>query len=82
MITKAQAMNHHGQFMHMTAKDSTGAPVVCRTNGKCQVWKTRPNDFKLPVKYGLRDCFYITPENAADWCTPENYPVEKELFRK
>ena len=66
MITKDQAMTKR-HFSHVTLKDSRGNPVVCRANGKCQTWKTRPNDFKLPVKYGLYQYFYITPENADEW---------------
>lgn len=66
MITKNQAMTKR-YFSHVTLKDSRGNPVRCRASGKCQTWKTRPNDFKLPVKYGLYQCFYITPENAAEW---------------
>jgi len=54
-------------FHHKTAKNADGTPVRARVNGKCKTWKTRPDDFRLPVKYGLRDCFYLTPENAADW---------------
>ena len=54
-------------FYHRTLKDSRGEPVKCRVNGKCKLWKTRPADFRLPVKYGLYDCFYITPENASEW---------------
>ena len=35
-----------------------------RANGKCQTWKTRPNEFKLPIKHGLHEYGYITHENA------------------
>lgn len=36
-----------------------------RSNGKCQTWKTRPEDFSLPIKYGFRGPYtYITPTNA------------------
>lgn len=68
-ITKAQAIaaRYRDQFVHATLKDSAGAPVRCRVNGTCQTWKTRPDDFRLPVKHGLRECFYITPSNAAQW---------------
>lgn len=66
MITKAQAMTAR-HFEHVTLKDSRGAPVRCRASGQCQTWVTRPDDFKLPVKYGLKQSFYITPANAADW---------------
>ena len=66
MITKDQAMTRL-LFKHVSLKDSRGNPVVCRAAGKCQTWKTRPEEFKLPVKYGLYQHFYITPENAHEW---------------
>lgn len=66
MITKDQAMTKR-YFSHVTLKDSRGNPVRCRATGKCQTWKTRPDNFKLPVKYGLYMSFYITPENADQW---------------
>jgi hypothetical protein len=35
-----------------------------RANGACKTWKTRPADFRLPVKWGLRSYDAITPANA------------------
>jgi len=69
MITKKMAVNsmYRQEFHHISLKNADGTPVRCRVNGKCKVWKTRPKDFQFPVKYGLKDCFYITPENAGDW---------------
>jgi len=66
MVTKAQAMTARN-FVHVRLKNADKTPVRCRANGTCQTWKTRPDDFKLPVKYGLKECFYITPANAGDW---------------
>lgn len=69
MLTKEQAVAlRYGQELHhVSKKDSRGAPMRIRVSGKCQTWKTRPNDFKLPVKYGLYENGYITPSNADDW---------------
>ena len=39
-------------------------PINWRANGKCQTWKTRPDEFKLPIKHGLYDYDYLTHENA------------------
>lgn len=66
MITKTDALTRQ-QFFHVTARNSDGTAVRCRANGACKTWKTRPDDFRLPVKYGLRDCFYLTPSNADEW---------------
>lgn len=74
MITKdiAVALKHGQTLYHMKiTMANCKTPARCRVSGKCQTWKTRPNEFKLPVKHGLRDCFYITEHNAADWTTSE-----------
>lgn len=65
--TQAEALAHRTTLEHRTAKNSDGSPKRCRVNGKCQTWKTRPDDFKLPVKEGLYGTGYITPLNAAEW---------------
>jgi hypothetical protein len=39
-------------------------PNKWRASGKCKTWKTRPNEFKLPIKYGLYESGYLTHENA------------------
>jgi hypothetical protein len=69
MITKtiAARAQRRQEFLHKSLKDSRGNPVKCRVNGACKTWKTRPDDFQLPVKHGLKQCFYITPENAHEW---------------
>jgi len=37
-----------------------------RRNGATRVWKTRPNDFSIPVKAGLRSCARITEMSLVD----------------
>lgn len=66
MITKQDAMTAR-HFEHVTMKNADGTPLRARANGKCQTWKTRPDEFKLPCKYGLKQCFYIENTNASDW---------------
>lgn len=69
MITKEIAVNAmiYQTFHHVSLKNADGTPVRCRVNGACKTWKTRPGDFRLPVKHGLKQCFYITPANAGEW---------------
>ena len=66
MITKQIAITAR-HFEHKTAKNKDGTPLRCRAMGQCKVWKTRPDDFKLPVKYGMYNSFYIDNSNANDW---------------
>jgi len=69
MISKhtATSLGHRCELHHVKLKNADGTPVRCRVNGACKTWKTRPDDFRLPVKHGLKHCFYITPANAAQW---------------
>jgi hypothetical protein len=73
MITKEQAMafDHRKELWHVSEKNADGTPVRCRVNGKCKTWKTRPNEFRLPVKHGLRNCFYIDERSAWVWYDPK-----------
>ena len=56
------------EFWHRYERNADGTPVRCRKSGQLKTWKTRPGDFKQPVKYGLKNSFYLTPANIADWC--------------
>lgn len=72
MITKDIATNlkHGTELRHVTLKNADKISAVrCRVNGQCKTWKTKPAEFQLPVKHGLKQCFYITPANADQWET-------------
>jgi len=68
-MTKEQATqaDYRTTLEHTTIKNADGSPARCRVNGRCKTWKTRPDDFKLPVKHGLYNCFYINQDNAEEW---------------
>jgi hypothetical protein len=68
MITREQAVGFPlGKTLyHISEKNADGSPVRVRVTGKCKTWKTKPA-WRLPVKYGLRHSFYITPENNHRW---------------
>ena len=54
-------------FSSVKLTDSRGSPVQCRQNGKLKTWKREPGRWQLPVKHGLRQCFYITGDNGEAW---------------
>lgn len=68
-MTKTDAVNstYRQVFYHVTERNADGSAVRARVNGRCKTWVTRPTEFRLPVKYGLRHCFYITQENMGAW---------------
>lgn len=35
-----------------------------RRNGQTKLWKTRPNDFRIPIKHGLHAYSYLDQDNA------------------
>ncbi len=36
-----------------------------RRNGKTKLWKTRPNDFRIPIKFGFKLCGAIDHSDLA-----------------
>ena len=64
-ITIEQAKNLKvGQTVYLIGfYNSDGTAQRYRVTGKVKTWKTRPNEFKVPVKRGLYEHGYITPEN-------------------
>ena len=66
-VTKENQENVREFFSHVSLKDSKGNPVRCRRNGATKIWKTRPDEFRIPVIYGLYEYFYIDQNNAKDW---------------
>jgi len=73
MITKEQLIKLAGNGILYAGhvKDSKGNPAKARLNGKIKLWKTRPDDFSQPMKYGIKQCFYLEPGNVHKWFITE-----------
>lgn len=48
-------------YTHRYWKDANGK--MWRRNGATKTWKTRPGEFRIPVKFGLYSYDYITHTN-------------------
>lgn len=72
MMTKDQlsTLSRGTILFHRTIKAADGNPLRARVNGAIRTWKRNPARFQLPMKYGLKQCFYIDPANIADWRLP------------
>ncbi len=66
MITKDQAISAN-RFEHTVLKNADGTPLRARRNGKTKTWKTRPNEFNVPIKVGLYTYGYITDADSKSW---------------
>lgn len=92
MITKEQALAlRYGQELHCevvhTCKRTTGPRggvkehiVRVRVSGVCKTWKTRPTEFRVPVKYGLYESSAITETNARSFHLPEDCMADQRWF--
>lgn len=87
MITKDEALTanefHYTGKQQCTATTGTRGGVKlsyvkARRNGKTQTWKTRPDEFRVPVKHGLYEYGEITLSDAENWHTAENCPLREQ----
>lgn len=84
MITKEQALNasefHYGECTRTTGPRGGVQETVerWRRSGSTQVWKTRTRDFRVPVKYGMRNHSAITQYNAHEFHTEDDCPLNKD----
>jgi hypothetical protein len=50
-----------GQVLyHRAFRNADGSPQRWKVNGKIKLWKTRPDEIKIPVKNGLKNFGYVT----------------------
>lgn len=61
-LSQAKKLSPGDMLYHRINKNADDTPQRWRVNGKVKTWKTRPNDVKIPVKQGLRNCDYLTEE--------------------
>lgn len=79
MITKEDAVNaNYGEIFHYEAACTPNRTERWRANGACKTWKSEPrkHEFRLPVKYGLRDYGYITETNADEFHKQSECPYD------
>ena len=55
---------------HKELRNADQTPLRARISGRPKLWKTRPEEFRLPAKYGFKHCFYITERDAEMWELP------------
>ena len=71
MVTRDQAIaasNEWGRVVFHYAPACTAKRIErWRVNGAIKLWKTRPEEFRLPIKYGLRSYSYLTDSNAHEF---------------
>ena len=69
MLTFEEAVSAH--YFHANHEPG-GKVYTWRRNGRTKTWKTRPGEFRIPVKYGLYQYGYIFHSTAHLYHTEEN----------
>jgi hypothetical protein len=68
MITADQLRTLHiypGQIIYQADRSNADySPRRWKVNGQIKFWKTRPSEFRIPVKNGMYGFGYITDKNA------------------
>jgi hypothetical protein len=83
VVTKEQAMSadmfHYGTCTRTTGPRGGVTEHVeqWRRNGSTQVWKTRPGEFRVPIKYGMRGYSQLTDGNASEFHTEADCPLHR-----
>ncbi len=82
MITKDQAMkcqdfHYNGCTRRIGPRGGvTEKTESWRRNGVTKVWKTRPDEFRVPLKYGLKAYGELTHLNASEFHVEGDCPLE------
>lgn len=57
----------YGSMYHATSRNRKGQAHGVRVSGKMQTWKTRPDEFRIPWKFGLYDNGELNHRNFREW---------------
>lgn len=81
MVTKEQA-RHNTQFHYGTCTRTVGKRGGIRIHverwrktSMMKTWKTRPADWRIAIKYGLKNHMYMTQSNAQEFHLESKCPV-------
>lgn len=62
-IERAKTLSH-GEMLHdRMLKNADGTPQRWRVSGRPKVWKTRPDEVRVPVKRGMYQHSALTHDN-------------------
>jgi len=66
-LEAALATKAYLHFEHKFLRNADGTRQRARANGAMKTWKRAPENFRLPIKRGLREYGAITEQNMNEW---------------
>jgi hypothetical protein len=70
-LQEAKDLKYGDVLYHVSRINADGSPQRWKVNGKPKVWKTRPKEVKVPVKYGFWTFDYLTEDLLSIFCLDE-----------
>lgn len=80
-VVNPKTVAQYGHIYHKTQKKADGTACSVKVTS-VKTWKTRPGEFEIGWKYGLKQYGTITPRNADEWTTIEPPAVKPEKRRR
>lgn len=77
-VTQLKCLTRGTTLYHKTLKNADGTPLRARVNGAPKTWVTRPDEVRVPMKHGLKACFYISEFDRDNWTTSEKEAEARE----
>ena len=56
-------------ILQVDASNADGTPKRWKVNGQVKTWKTRPDDFQVPLKHGLKGYDYLSQHTGEFFTT-------------
>ncbi len=90
MVTLGQLIRQYGNAkLHFTGRHECTRKIGTRGGVKDQItrvrqtgmiktWKTRPEEFRMPVKYGMYESWYVDETNADQFHLASECPLAEE----
>lgn len=63
-VARAKRLRLGDIICEYDAFNADGTPRRWRVSGQPKTWKTRPDEVRVPVKYGLRGTGYVDERNV------------------
>lgn len=66
----------YGTYLHYEPACGPDRTERWRINGQAKTWKSpsRQHEFRIPIKHGLRDYYYLTDTNVKEFHLEEECP--------
>ena len=65
--SQAKELKPRDILYHKYYENADGTPQRFRVNGQVKTWKTRPDEFRVPVKRGMYEFGYVTHNDIDDY---------------